>query len=170
MTASVTSDAILPSSFACYDRVVGCRAAGFRAPEWAFTEATLEILEETGFAWDSSLMGTEFEPYHPSDRFGVLEIPVLGYLDDWSCVADHRPGFQWWREIFDYAHQRVPGGVYTLTVHPQVIGRAHHIAAFEEFLRYLRGFGDVWCATFSEIHRACSGGTPVECTGPKWRM
>ncbi|MEU8632586.1 polysaccharide deacetylase family protein [Amycolatopsis sp. NPDC048633] len=140
-----------------HDRVVGRAPSGFRAPEWAFTDATLGILGDTGFAWDSSLAGTEFEPYRPSGHeSGVLEIPVSWYLDDWPCVEDHRPVFRRWREIFDYAHLRVQDGVYTLTIRPQVIGRAHHVAALEEFLRYLRGFGDVWCTTLSEIRRVWS--------------
>jgi len=140
-----------------HDRVVGRAPSGFRAPASTFTDETLGILSESGFAWDSSLDGTEFEPYRPSgDASGVLEIPVSPYLDDWSCIADHRGAFGRWREIFDYAHLRVQDSVYTITVHPQVIGRAHHMAALEDFLRYLRGFGDVWCATLSEIHRAWS--------------
>jgi hypothetical protein len=42
------------------------RPRGFRSPAWDFSEATLGLLEEFGYEWDSSLMGREFEPYHPA--------------------------------------------------------------------------------------------------------
>jgi peptidoglycan/xylan/chitin deacetylase (PgdA/CDA1 family) len=48
-----------------YAEVVGGRPRGYRAPVWDFSDATLGLLEEYGFEWDSSLMGREFEPYHP---------------------------------------------------------------------------------------------------------
>ncbi|MFI5610167.1 hypothetical protein [Amycolatopsis sp. NPDC051903] len=136
-----------------YERVAGRAPAGFRAPERLFTAGTGRMLADAGFSWDSSLAGTEFEPYRVD---GVLEIPASAYADDLACAFDHRPVFRRWRDTFDYAHQRVPAGVYSVTVHPHVIGRAHHIVAFEEFLRYLRGFADVWCATLSQVCHACS--------------
>jgi peptidoglycan-N-acetylglucosamine deacetylase len=48
-----------------HERIVGKRPRGYRSPAWDFTESTLGILESAGFEWDSSLMGREFEPYHP---------------------------------------------------------------------------------------------------------
>jgi peptidoglycan/xylan/chitin deacetylase (PgdA/CDA1 family) len=158
-------------------KIVGAKPRGYRSPAWDFSDATMSILEENGFEWDSSLMGREFEPYRPrpvtvnyetANEFGapssLLEIPVSWYLDDWPAVeylpgvsnqlGSHRVMVQRWREIFDYAHQRVEGAVYNLTVHPQTIGRAHHIAAFEELLTYFRGQDDVWWASLSEVFDA----------------
>ena len=38
---------------------------GYRSPAWDFSDATLGLLEEFGFLWDSSLMGRDFEVYRP---------------------------------------------------------------------------------------------------------
>jgi peptidoglycan/xylan/chitin deacetylase (PgdA/CDA1 family) len=158
-----------------HQQVVGRKPRGYRSPAWDFSDATLGILEDFEFEWDSSLMGREFEPYHPrpvtvayesANQFGppsrLLEIPVSWYLDDWppqEYVAGVSPGlgshdllYDRWKENLDYARTRVPNGVYALTVHPQCIGRAHHMLMLERLLEYMRDCGDVWFATLSEIY------------------
>ena len=74
---------------------IGARPAGFRAPNFDIDEATLEILEERGYAYDSSISPAYFfsnkkihgfsplNPYHPSRKDiwrrgqrGIVEVPV----------------------------------------------------------------------------------------------
>jgi peptidoglycan-N-acetylglucosamine deacetylase len=158
-----------------HDKIVGRAPRGYRSPAWDFSDATLGILEEFGFAWDSSLMGRDFSPYRPRpvevhrespNRFGppspVLELPVSWYMDDFPAL-DHVPGmlpglmstegvFARWRDNFDYAYRNEPGGVVILTVHGLVSGRAHAIMLLERFIRHVQGHDGVWFATLSEIH------------------
>lgn len=154
---------------------VGVRPRGYRSPAWDFTDQTMKLLEEFGFEWDSSLMARDFEPYHPrpvdvrweeGSTFGppspLLEFPVSWYLDDWPAVefvpgvsqglGDTTTIYNRWKDHFDYAHANVPNGVMALTVHPQTIGRAHHILMFERLLDYMSGQEGVWFATLSEIY------------------
>jgi peptidoglycan/xylan/chitin deacetylase (PgdA/CDA1 family) len=160
-----------------HKEVTGLRPRGYRSPAWDFTDATMSILEDAGFAWDSTLMGREFEPYHPrpvtmnyetANEFGpessLLEFPVSWYLDDWPAVeyvpgispqlGSHETMFSRWSQIYDYAFERVPGALYTLTVHPQCIGRSHHIAALEALLTEIRDRGSVWFARLSDVYDA----------------
>jgi peptidoglycan/xylan/chitin deacetylase (PgdA/CDA1 family) len=80
-------------------RLVGRRPRGYRSPSWDISNKTLDLLEEFGFEWDSSLMGRDFEPYHPrpvaidyrnGNKFGlpspILEFPISWYLDDFPFV------------------------------------------------------------------------------------
>jgi peptidoglycan/xylan/chitin deacetylase (PgdA/CDA1 family) len=157
-----------------HQSITGLKPRGYRSPAWDFSAATMGILEDFGFEWDSSLMGREFEPYYPrpvtvayesANTFGepspILELPVSWYLDDWPAVeyipgvsphmGSHRVMFQRWKDIFEYAHSRVDGALYTLTVHPQTIGRAHHIAGLEELLTQMREHDDVWFTTLSGV-------------------
>jgi peptidoglycan-N-acetylglucosamine deacetylase len=158
-----------------YGHVVGGRPRGYRSPAWDFSEVTLQLLEEFGFEWDSSLMGRDFEPYHPrpvtvnwksANEFGppspILEIPVSWYLDD-APPTEYIPGFGTglgshellytrWSETFDYGRTRAPGGVLALTIHPFCIGRAHHILMLERLLEYMRSFDDAWFASMSDIY------------------
>lgn len=158
-----------------HEAIVGKRPRGYRSPAWDFTDHTLSILEEFGFEWDSSLMGRDFEPYHPrpvevrweeGSVFGrpspLLEFPVSWYLDDFPAV-EYIPGvneglgsteviFQRWKDHFDYAYEHVDGGVLAITVHPQTIGRAHHMVMFEKFIAYVAGHEGTWFAPLSDIY------------------
>jgi len=157
-------------------RIVGRRPRGYRSPSWDFSEATLTILEDFGFDWDSSLMGHDFQPYHPrpvtidfelGNTFGppssILEIPVSWYLDDFPFV-EFAPSLgltsatsaldlqDRWLTAFRFALDRVPDGVYALTVHPQTIGRAHHMIMFERLIDEIQQHDDVWFASLSEVY------------------
>lgn len=158
-----------------HEKYTGARPRGYRSPAWDFTDQTMNVLEENGFEWDSSLMGRDFEPYHPrpvrvgweeGSTFGpaspLLEFPVSWFLDDFPA-AEYIPGvnqglgssevmFQRWKDHFDYAYRHVPGGVLTLTVHPQTIARAHYLMGFERLIEYMAGHEGTWFAPLSDIH------------------
>ena len=162
-----------------HEKIVGRRPRGYRSPAWDFSNATLGILEEFGFEWDSSLMGRDFEPYRPRpvvahreepNEFGppssVLELPVSWFMDDFPAL-DHVPGmlaglmatdgvFSRWRDTFDYAYDEVPGGVVILTVHGLVSGRAHTIKLLQRYIEHVQQHDDVWFATLSEIYDSWS--------------
>ena len=89
--------AVLERGIACIERLTGQRPAGFRSPAWDHSANTVRLLVELGFAYDSSLMARDFEPYRPrvgdeadADgpfRFGeevdLVEMPIDWSLDDW---------------------------------------------------------------------------------------
>lgn len=99
---------VLEKGIASLEALTGQRPRGYRSPYWDFSPNTLELLEELGFDWDSSLMGNDFHPYRPRrahqeaytqhgahqvgngpSTFGepsrVLEIPVSWFLDDFPA-------------------------------------------------------------------------------------
>ncbi|MDT0440520.1 polysaccharide deacetylase [Streptomyces sp. NPDC005840] len=170
-----TERRLMEAQLAQHERYIGVRPRGYRSPAWDFTDQTMSVLEENGFEWDSSLMGRDFEPYHPrpvqvgweeGSTFGpaspLLEFPVSWFLDDFPA-AEYIPGvnqglgssevmFQRWRDHFDYAYRNVPGGVLTLTVHPQTIARAHYLMGFERLIEYMAGHTGTWFAPLSDIY------------------
>lgn len=158
-----------------YKVMVGGKPRGYRSPAWDYSDITLSLIEEFGFDWDSSLMGRDFELYHPRpveihleepSIFGpeskILEFPVSWFLDDWPTqefvpgisegLHDHEVVFRRWKDIFDYARQQEIPAVYNLTVHPQVIGRAHMIQMLDKLLGHISSFDDVWFAPISDIY------------------
>jgi hypothetical protein len=128
--------------------------------------ATLELLEEHGFLYDSSLMADDYRPYRPriGDRVSqreplvrgrdaaLWEIPMCFELDDWphfqfnfdpSRVGLSAPSkvLEIWQGELDFMHEHVDGGVLVVTMHPQVIGRGHRVAMLERFVEHARGLG-----------------------------
>lgn len=165
---------LLELQIAQHERLLGTRPRGYRSPAWDLTVHTLDLLDEYGFDWDSSLMGRDFACYRPrtvltidqenGNTFGppsrLLEIPVSWYLDDFPALENlpRTVGMQStdvlaqrWTDTFDFAYQRCPGGVFALTVHPQTIARAHAFVMFEKFLAHVAGHSGIWFATLSQI-------------------
>lgn len=153
--------AVNQRSAALIEKLTGTAPAGHRTPSFDFTEHTIDILTKLGLEYDSSLMGTDYEPYLarmgdecPSDapfRFGppssVVELPVSWTLDDYPHLEFVRtpgyvmPGLQdahamFGRFLIDvrYMADHVADGVTTVTLHPQVIGRGARMAALEGFI------------------------------------
>ena len=147
---------------------IGVKPLGFRSPSADLSNVTLALIEEHGFLYDSSLMADDFRPYHP--RIGdqvtqqsslvkgresrVWELPICFEFDDWVHFQfnfnPYRNGssapskvLEIWTAEFEWMHAHVDGGVLTITMHPQVIGRAHRIAMLEQFITHCMNSGGV---------------------------
>jgi peptidoglycan/xylan/chitin deacetylase (PgdA/CDA1 family) len=145
-------------SVAAVERFTGQRPRGHRAPYWAFGPDTIAVLEEAGFVYDSSLMADDYRPYRVrrGDRhsptegsvFGpesrLVEVPVYWTLDDWPLFEPGDNGrdgmrppsqvLEIWLAELRYAHANAPGGLLTVTMHPECIGRGHRMAMVEQFI------------------------------------
>ncbi len=151
----------LEKGFEALEKAAGVRPRGYRSPSWDFSDNTTTILKDFGFLYDSSLMGDDFTAYYmrEGDRapldgayvFGtnidVVELPVSWGLDDFplfeydidgSGLASPSTVEEIWRGDFDFAHGNVPGAIYNLTMHPQVIGRGHRLAMLERLIGYFK--------------------------------
>jgi peptidoglycan/xylan/chitin deacetylase (PgdA/CDA1 family) len=143
--------------------VAGEPPRGFRAPYWALGPETLELVEATGFTYDSSLMADDYHLYRVrhGDRhstsgptiFGsegtLVEVPIYWGLDDWPYFEPVRETgrdglsapsrvLEIWTSELHYAWDHAPGGLLTLTMHPECIGRGHRIAMLERFIAEAR--------------------------------
>jgi peptidoglycan-N-acetylglucosamine deacetylase len=157
-----------------HERLLGSRPRGYRSPALDVSDHTLALLTEAGFDWDSSLMGRDVEPYRPrmvtgldletGNRFGepsaLLEFPVSWVLDDFPELESFKgsPLMQSndvvlarWKDSFDFAYERCPGGLLTWTLHPQTIGRPHNLLMLERFLEHVTAHDGVWFPTLSQV-------------------
>jgi peptidoglycan/xylan/chitin deacetylase (PgdA/CDA1 family) len=167
--------------------VAGVRPVGYRSPSWDNSPHTIDLLLKYGFRYESSLMADDFTPYWPRTgdvidpdgpyRFGepvdLVELPVSWLLDDFPHFEYIRlpnrlaPGLsaaskveEIWRDEFDFMVRDVPNGVYTLTMHPQVIGRGHRILMLERLIAHFRAAGAEFTtlSTAADAFRARSSG------------
>jgi hypothetical protein len=108
------------------------------------------------------------EQFVRGEDTSLVEFPVAWELDDY-------PYFHWaskplnpamhgteevlsmWRNEFDYCHQHVPDGVFTLTNHPEIIGRGPRILMLEQLIEHMLDAKGVHVCTLSEAAQIWNG-------------
>jgi peptidoglycan/xylan/chitin deacetylase (PgdA/CDA1 family) len=176
---------VFKKSHALVGELAGRAPRGFRAPAWDLSQNSVEIMEELGIEYDSSLMGHDYSPYHcrtgdvvPAHgpmRFGsaskVVEVPVSWALDDYphfefvrmadAVMSGLKPPaelFDRWADEVRYMLRDFENGVVTFTCHPQVIGRGHRMLALERWLDEISTLG-VRYSRVEEVVEEFSGGS-----------
>lgn len=145
-------------------QTVGKRPVGFRSAAWDLTPATIKIVKEMGFLYDSSMMADD-RPYSlmsDGEESGLIELPVEWILDDWPyfqlswstqhvglCSADEV--YSIWSAEFDGAYEE--GTLYMLVAHPQVIGHRYRMQMLERLVAYMKSKPGVWFAIHEQIVR-----------------
>jgi len=148
---------VMTRSFEAICDAAGAPPHGFRAPYWSLSPRTLGIALELGFVYDSSLMADDVHLYRVrvDDHHDVIgsslgspgqlvEVPISWALDDWPHFEPGERGVgpmsapskveEIWLGELHYAWEHEPGGVLTLTMHPEAIGRGHRLAMLERFI------------------------------------
>jgi peptidoglycan-N-acetylglucosamine deacetylase len=148
---------ILSEARQAIEEITGASPLGIRNPYWSVGFETLQLIEEQQFLYDSSLMAGDFHPYRVrhGDRHdrvkgtmwgtlgSLIEVPVSATLNDWYHFEQgpSRDGLsapskvlEIWTEELRYGWEHEPGGVLTLTMHPECIGRGHRMAMLERFI------------------------------------
>ncbi len=185
---------VLARGLDALERTVGARPVGYRSPSWDNSPHTVGLLLEHGFRYESSLMGHDFVPYWcrvgdviQADGpylFGrevdLVEMPVSWVLDDFPHFEYLRvgnrvsPGLsapskveEIWRDEFDFMRREVPGGVFTLTMHPQVIGRGHRMLMLERLIAHFGAGGGVRFTTLADAAEAFRAAQPSPPSAPQ---
>jgi peptidoglycan/xylan/chitin deacetylase (PgdA/CDA1 family) len=158
---------VMERSIEAVTRASGAAPRGFRAPYWSLGEGTLELATELGLVYDSSLMADDVRPYRvrrgdvhdarAGSRLGspgpLVEVPVSWALDDWPHFEPGAKGVgpmsapskveEIWLAELRFAWEREPGGLLTLTMHPEAIGRGHRLLMLERFIAAARALDGV---------------------------
>jgi len=157
------------------DSVLGLRPVGYRAPMWEITDRLPSLLARHGFLYDSGLMDAD-HPYllHTGDASDpIVELPGHWSLDDWEPYV-YLPGIsgtgliaspadvlaRWTLELEALVDE---GGLFMLTNHPFVSGRASRAVALETLIERAKAMDGLWIASAREVaqHVASLSLTPV---------
>jgi peptidoglycan/xylan/chitin deacetylase (PgdA/CDA1 family) len=156
-------------------QVAGVTPVGYRSPSWDFSEFTPHLLAEQRLLYDSSLMGSDFSfywprcddrapadgPYHFGPEIPVVEVPISWVLDDFVHFEYIRGGlgpglvkspdevYDLWIGEFDFFAESEGMDCFTLTMHPQVIGRGPRIRMLERLIIEMRARANVRFASLS---------------------
>ncbi|MDH0369652.1 polysaccharide deacetylase family protein [Brucella anthropi] len=146
------------------ERITGVRPVGIRTPSWDFSEHTLKIAAEMGLLYDSSLMADVdcYELLLDGKNSGVVELPVEWIRDDAAYLVMDRWGglrpqispqdiLGIFKREFDAAYHE--GGLFQLTMHPDIIGHRSRIWILQELIDYIHSYRPVWFATHADVVR-----------------
>ena len=147
------------------DRVAGIRPLGYRAPNWELSYRLPALLVRHGFSYDSGLMDAD-HPYRLAtgpepDAGSLVELPGHWSLDDWEPY-NYLPGItgsgviaspadvlaRWTLELEALVEV---GGLFMLTNHPFVTGRASRAVALEQLIERAQAIDGLWIASAAEI-------------------
>jgi peptidoglycan-N-acetylglucosamine deacetylase len=147
------------------DTVAGVRPIGYRGPNWELSYATPALLARHGFRYDTGLMDAD-HPYRLAvspepDAPSIIELPAHWSLDDWEPY-NYLPGItgsgviaspadviaRWTLELEALVDE---GGLFMLTNHPFVSGRASRAAGLGRLIERAREIDGLWIATAAEI-------------------
>lgn len=139
--------------------VLGRAPTGWRSPGGLTTTATLALLHDAGYGYDSSF-ADEDVPYLMqvgADRPGeeIVELPWSWPLDD--AVFYAHPGtirqpsevLRLWIEEFDAALALT--GYFVLLCHPRFSGRPARVLALERLIEHMQQREGVWFARCDEV-------------------
>jgi peptidoglycan/xylan/chitin deacetylase (PgdA/CDA1 family) len=160
-----TEEAYLLRGLEALQEVAGVRPIGYRAPMWELSYRLPAVLARHGFRYDSGLMDADHpyrlavgpEPNAPT----LVELPGHWSLDDWEPY-NYLPGItgsgviaspaevlaRWSLELDALVAE---GGLFMLTNHPFVSGRASRAAALETLIERAQAIDGLWIATAAEI-------------------
>jgi peptidoglycan/xylan/chitin deacetylase (PgdA/CDA1 family) len=136
------------------ENVTGQRPRGMRVPNGDFTGELLEFLCDEVRDDGPNVKGSPLD---------LVEIPLSWVMQDLiyfernydapMLLGGFTPSMvqEIWTRQFDYMYERVPGGVLTLTMHPQAIGWGGRIGVLESFIEHVTAKGDVRFTTCGQI-------------------
>jgi peptidoglycan/xylan/chitin deacetylase (PgdA/CDA1 family) len=140
-------------------KATGKKPVGYRAPSWAFSGVTLDLIRKKGFLYDSSLQALD-EPYEVVSRgqpTGLVELSIDWTLTETPYLGQqgHMPSpellYQLYRDEFDGAYKE--GTTFILTLHPYLSGHRAPMKHLEEFVAYMKSKPGVWFATCEQVAR-----------------
>ena len=152
-------------------KVTGKRPVGYRAPSWAFSPVTLDLIQKKGFLYDSSLQASD-EPYEIVSRgkpTGLVELPIDWTLTETPFLGQNgrmpNPAFlyQLYRDEFDGAYDERT--MFVLTLHPYLSGHRAPMKHLEEFVKYMKSKPGVWFATAADIAKYAKGESAPRSSG-----
>jgi peptidoglycan/xylan/chitin deacetylase (PgdA/CDA1 family) len=148
---------LLNKSIEFWTKATGKKPTGYRAPAWAFSKYTFDLIRKAGFQYDSSAMGMD-EPYElvsNGQPTGMVELPVDWILDDYpyfissGSLPSPELIFKVYQDEFDQAYKE--GTMFMLTMHPMISGHRSRIMYLEKLIVYMKSKPGVWFATGQQI-------------------
>ena len=148
----------IQDTVAAFKKVLGAPPTGYLSPGHASTDNTLDLVAEAGFVWWADPLNSDI-PY--TVEAGGRKVAVVPYnvpgCNDYSTYGGGRTPrdlLQIMKDQFDYLYWEGEQGApkfFAFNLHPFVSGVPYRTKIIDEFIKYAKGFTDVWFARRLEI-------------------
>jgi allantoinase len=148
-------------------RLSGKKPEGWLGPGLAESRSTLDLLKEAGYRYVMD-WPVDDQPIRMRTRAGpILSVPYPIELNDLPVfTARHHTGRQFAEMVIDQFDEMLEKSqkyplVFSLALHPFIIGQPFRLRAFRDALRHIMQHRDeLWIATPGEIARYCESLPP----------
>ena len=150
---------VMEEQLEIFDRYLGVRPKGYRAPSASVKLGTPALLKEFGFVYHSNLMGDDIPYFIDTPHGRLVEVPTSWLLNDApfyrhvygapNQMAEPDRVIGQWIQEFEGMYEE--NGCYMMLIHPWISGRASRIAGLERLIRAIREKPGVWFATALEV-------------------
>lgn len=145
------------------EKISGKKIIGHRAPLDAMQPYAIELMQQRGYLYSSTLKDCDWAYIHDGIS-PVVELPTEPGFDDFSffyfsyadahsitCSYPTNYVYTMWKDAFDELASE-GDKIMCLKLHPQLIGRSSRIRMLEKFILYARQNG-AWIASCAEVAR-----------------
>jgi peptidoglycan/xylan/chitin deacetylase (PgdA/CDA1 family) len=145
-------------------RLSGQKPEGWLGPYLAQTKVTLDLLKEAGYSYVQD-WPVDDQPIWMRTRSGpILSVPYSVEVNDSPALVFRRQSAREFAEMMidqfdEMLHQSKKRPlVYTVSVHPFIIGQPFRLHAFRRALNHiLRHRKELWITTPGEVAKYCAG-------------
>jgi hypothetical protein len=141
--------------------MTGRKPRGYRAPVYNANQATIDLLIEHGFTYDSSLMADDIPYLMRTGRGELYEMPPHWGSDDWPPFAHYAeigymmpvksPSEGLAASFEEFEAQYEAGGFWMGIWHPFLTGRLARWRVVERWLEDVLANRNVWFAPLEQI-------------------
>ncbi len=141
----------------------GATIKGWRCPDYRISPQTLDLLAESGLAWDSSLLNDDLPYLFNCHGHPLVEIPFTTSTADKTYAGYPHPQrggpeglADVWNTEFDvlYEESETAKRFLILSMQTWIVGRPAVLRVLDQLLTRQAGFQGLWYAQCSEIARA----------------
>ena len=140
----------------------GKRPTGWLSSVLAFTEHTVDFLAAEKLGWHADVTYIDL-PHRVETKHGpIAAVPNSDFTDNRVLRSSPRDLWDVYKGTFDHLHRTEPMSLLVLTLHCHFGGRPMITSVFEEIIRYVQQYPDVWFARHEELGRWALEAKPAE--------
>jgi hypothetical protein len=111
------------------------------------------LLAEAGLSWHADVTYIDLPHRVQTDHGVIAAVPNSDFTDNRVLKANPRDLYDVYVNTFDYLYEHEDMSLLALTLHCQFGGRPMVTGIFDQVIRYIAKFPDVWFARHAELGR-----------------